>query len=327
MPPQPDIDLYDAATALFDALKYWIGTLAILAGISVIPYLRYRKAKQLASQNEQKMLEEKSEKEVAKQKAKDAEEAAHYAEYVDNVVTRAINEATAKLWDDLMREDSGKSLHDLSKKLSKNSEDLTELRSESKSFSRSMEGRIGRIEKQVDMLLPVTMDVSKKLHNGNRWTDPAIVMMVDDDASFIALATFLLSESDIVAKVFSADKVSDASLKRADVILLDLGLAETDGMDTLMAMMALTPHTPIVVMTSDNTIGGEAIRAGAAQYLPKDVLTRNRGDARQTLEQVVSLARRNGQRRFIDQEGNVLESGDQRRRGTDRPEELLPEEE
>jgi CheY-like chemotaxis protein len=304
----PEIDLYDALTALAEAVKYWVGFFIVIAGISVIPYMKYRKTQKETQRVEAQDANAAQERDAARDAAEREADARRYAEYVDNVVTRAINTAVNGLWDDLMKEDSGKSLHDLSKKLNTQSELIIETRTELSSFTRAMDTRVGRMEKQMDMLLPVTMDVSKSLNIAKRWTDPAIVMVVDDDESFAALAKFLLSDSETIAKVLTADRVTDGALKRADVILLDLGLRDTDGMDTLNAMMLLTPNTPIVVMTSDNTIGGEAIRAGAAQYLPKDVLVQNHADARKTLEQVVSLARRTGDRRHASDRVVPLES-------------------
>jgi signal transduction histidine kinase len=57
-----------------------------------------------------------------------------------------------------------------------------------------------------------------------------------------------------------------------EVVLLDLVLPDSCGWDTLDAARAAAGETPIVVITglSDETTGGEALRHGAQDYLPKE---------------------------------------------------------
>ncbi len=58
-----------------------------------------------------------------------------------------------------------------------------------------------------------------------------------------------------------------------DIILLDLTLPDSDGLDTIIHMHAHAPRTPIVVMTalSDENIIDQAIQEGAQDYLIKGV--------------------------------------------------------
>ena len=56
-----------------------------------------------------------------------------------------------------------------------------------------------------------------------------------------------------------------------DVVLLDLGLPDSQGLATLAAVRVLAPHTPVVVLsgTDDEQFAVEAVRASAQDYLMK----------------------------------------------------------
>jgi len=60
-----------------------------------------------------------------------------------------------------------------------------------------------------------------------------------------------------------------------DLILLDLGLPECTGVQTLEEFLPEVPEVPVVVLTGleDKETAVEAIRKGAQDYLPKDGLT------------------------------------------------------
>ena len=56
-----------------------------------------------------------------------------------------------------------------------------------------------------------------------------------------------------------------------DILLLDLSLPETEGLDTVFRVKAQAPNVPIVVLTTlkDKKIAIEAVREGAQDYLVK----------------------------------------------------------
>ncbi|QLD88828.1 GAF domain-containing protein [Natronomonas salina] len=60
-----------------------------------------------------------------------------------------------------------------------------------------------------------------------------------------------------------------------DVVLLDLGLPESTGLETLETVREHSQEVPIVVLTGldDETVGGQAVQQGAQEYLLKDELT------------------------------------------------------
>ena len=65
--------------------------------------------------------------------------------------------------------------------------------------------------------------------------------------------------------------VEHSAGKNADVVLLDLCLPDSGGLDTLTALHTHAPATPIVVLTAlgDGSLGIEAVKKGAQDYLVK----------------------------------------------------------
>ena len=101
-------------------------------------------------------------------------------------------------------------------------------------------------------------------------------LLVEDSrivARFLTESLELEEESNI--EVVHSESMADAAtvLKRQkfDVVLLDLSLPDSAGMETIVRARALSPHTPIVVLSSadDEAIRTEAVRQGAEAYLVK----------------------------------------------------------
>ncbi|WP_226022890.1 bacterio-opsin activator domain-containing protein [Halomicrobium salinisoli] len=81
------------------------------------------------------------------------------------------------------------------------------------------------------------------------------------------------------ARIHHEDRLSDgldrADETGADVILLDLNLPDSAGLETLAAVVEATEWMPIVVLTGlrDEQVGVEAVQRGAQDYLVKDEVT------------------------------------------------------
>jgi diguanylate cyclase (GGDEF)-like protein/PAS domain S-box-containing protein len=101
------------------------------------------------------------------------------------------------------------------------------------------------------------------------------ILMVEDNPGDARLVHAMLAEGGQTYDVIQAETLAEA-LKRAaaeyfDVALLDLGLPDSLGLDTLRRVMAAEPTLPIVVLTgnADEAQALEAIEAGAQDYLIK----------------------------------------------------------
>jgi two-component system, cell cycle sensor histidine kinase and response regulator CckA len=102
------------------------------------------------------------------------------------------------------------------------------------------------------------------------------VLLVEDNEGDVRLIRRMLRDSpDLAFSIQHADTLSSALdfLARAKwgIILLDLALPDSSGLDTLQAIIHRAPEIPIIVLTglSDEKVAVEAVRRGAQDYLVK----------------------------------------------------------
>ena len=102
------------------------------------------------------------------------------------------------------------------------------------------------------------------------------VLVVEDDASYANLLTAALSGE--TARIFQVEWVETLQAGLAhlansstDVVLLDLFLPDSNGLDTFERVRMHAPEVPIVVLTvlDDDAVALEAVRQGAQDYLVK----------------------------------------------------------
>jgi diguanylate cyclase (GGDEF)-like protein len=103
------------------------------------------------------------------------------------------------------------------------------------------------------------------------------ILVIDDDAADRRLTEMALKNSPRT-KQFAiqmagslAEGVELIKHQSFDLVLLDLGLPESRGLDTLENFRREYPHIPVVVLTGlqDDDAGVEAIRKGAIDYVTK----------------------------------------------------------
>ena len=100
------------------------------------------------------------------------------------------------------------------------------------------------------------------------------LLVIEDEPEFSAVLSAILETEDRMS-VRCAGSLAEATvelaMRGADLILLDLGLPDSDGLATLDAVHALAPGAPVVVLTGadDEALAIEAVRRGAQDYLVK----------------------------------------------------------
>lgn len=99
-----------------------------------------------------------------------------------------------------------------------------------------------------------------------------MIEVVEDDASVRNLITVTLKANDYryIAARNGQSAVMEAACHNPDIILLDLGLPDMDGVEVIRRIRSWT-DTPIIVISarSDDTDKIEALDAGADDYLTK----------------------------------------------------------
>lgn len=102
------------------------------------------------------------------------------------------------------------------------------------------------------------------------------MLLVEDrqhDADFIRM--MLKRSSEIIVSIDHVTTLHDAFEKsraeQYDIILLDLGLPDSSGIDSVTRLRSCSPDTPVVVLTGDDRTATalQAIDSGAQDYLPK----------------------------------------------------------
>ena len=102
------------------------------------------------------------------------------------------------------------------------------------------------------------------------------VLLVEDDAEFARTMQFRITH-DRNASIYVeyvqnlAHGLEAISQKNFDVLLLDLNLPDSRGLETYITLQAAAPDTPIIIITGfdDNDLALEAARQGAEDYLVK----------------------------------------------------------
>jgi DNA-binding NarL/FixJ family response regulator len=139
------------------------------------------------------------------------------------------------------------------------------------------------------------------------------VLAVDDSAADRNLLRLSLLGSSYCYKLECAKRLSEGLAKlgnqRADVVLLDLNLPDSQGKRTVEKVMEHAAHVPVLVLTGsdDEGMALEAMRAGAQDYIVKgqiDSLSLSRA-MRYAIERhrMLMASRQDRQRQFGSKEG------------------------
>ncbi len=101
------------------------------------------------------------------------------------------------------------------------------------------------------------------------------ILVVEDNQADTEMIRIYLEESKMRHELFSAESLMKAFLQlkehTIDLVLLDFGLPDSNGLNTLNAYLENFATIPVIVMTGlkDQRKGTESVRAGAQDYLVK----------------------------------------------------------
>jgi DNA-binding NarL/FixJ family response regulator len=106
------------------------------------------------------------------------------------------------------------------------------------------------------------------------------VLIVDDHVLFAEALTTLLERNERIDVVGSAttgpDAIDMALMKRADIVVMDVGMPGVDGLETTRRLRTIKPDTRVIVLTglTDSDLEQRAADAGASALLTKGAADR-----------------------------------------------------
>jgi CheY-like chemotaxis protein len=133
------------------------------------------------------------------------------------------------------------------------------------------------------------------------------ILLVEDNPDHALVAGRVLERAGFTATVAETGElgISHALSGEFDLVLLDYGLPDMDGLKVLEAILGCGVPVVFVTGRADAKLAVDALRAGAANYIVKDshYVSRLPQVAKETLEKLRDTARLNGLR-------VTLETGD-----------------
>jgi DNA-binding NarL/FixJ family response regulator len=106
---------------------------------------------------------------------------------------------------------------------------------------------------------------------------PRSILVIDDHPLFCEAISMALRHGLGLETVATANTLGEGLARLGegldvDAVVLDLNLPDVTGVDGLVRLKAVTPRTPVVVVSglTDDRIVAQALRAGAAGFVRKD---------------------------------------------------------
>jgi DNA-binding response OmpR family regulator len=108
------------------------------------------------------------------------------------------------------------------------------------------------------------------------WEKTLAVLLIEDSPDYVSLVQQWLSlRTDVAFAVHWVDSLraglNDLKHRETDVILLDLGLPDSNGLETFTRIKLQASAVPIIVLTGDNSklLALQTVQDGAQDYIVK----------------------------------------------------------
>jgi signal transduction histidine kinase/DNA-binding response OmpR family regulator len=103
--------------------------------------------------------------------------------------------------------------------------------------------------------------------------DPLKVLLIEDVPVYVGMLERILTSPDfeVISVASLRDGVTSAANRDFDVVLLDLGLPDSNGLKTFSEFINHFPNLPVVILTGsdDEDMAAKAVQRGAQDYLIK----------------------------------------------------------
>lgn len=102
------------------------------------------------------------------------------------------------------------------------------------------------------------------------------ILLVEDDPAMAGVLELAFRDADTVDFVIKREATLEAAVavlrwREIDVILLDLNLPDSCGLETFLRIQKVAPELPVIILSglADEALAMESVRAGAQDYLVK----------------------------------------------------------
>ena len=99
------------------------------------------------------------------------------------------------------------------------------------------------------------------------------ILIIDDDPNIVELLTLFLKEngSDVYSGSTAESGLALARKYRVDLILLDIMLPDSNGVEALKSLQKIAPHTPAIMITGGSNLetAKRCLKEGAVDYITK----------------------------------------------------------
>ena len=99
------------------------------------------------------------------------------------------------------------------------------------------------------------------------------ILLVDDDKSFreIIREILVLDGFQVTEAVNGLEAIESFKISQPDLVILDLNMPEMDGMEATIAINAINPSVPVIILTGEREMIStpDAFRLGAHYFLSK----------------------------------------------------------
>ena len=99
------------------------------------------------------------------------------------------------------------------------------------------------------------------------------ILAVDDNAQFLAMLTeFLTAQGyEVVTAPDAGNAFMLVAVATPDVVLLDIGMPDVDGVTALRRIRARHPRLPVIVCSANVDVARDALKRAAFGYVTKPV--------------------------------------------------------
>ncbi|MGD9684620.1 MAG: response regulator [Candidatus Obscuribacterales bacterium] len=122
---------------------------------------------------------------------------------------------------------------------------------------------------------------SEILETGKPPDQADTVLLVDDDPAFVNFVRTVLTTGNEPTRVVSVERLGEARAllddMKPDVLLLDLGLPDSDGLNTFLDIRERVEDVPVLILSAlnDTRVADRAVACGAQDYLIKSRLSKS----------------------------------------------------